>query len=87
MMVFFLASCKESPVSGYVVGKSFIPAHTITYYNVVLKMPQTKWNPDEWFVWIADSCGVHSVRVDKSTFDRLNHGQFVTQGNNQWQGK
>lgn len=78
LMVLCLASCKESPVSGYVVGKAFIPAHTTTHYNVVLKMPQTKRVPDQWVVWVADSCRVRCVHVEKSTFDRLKHGEFVT---------
>lgn len=78
LMVLCLASCKESPVSGYVVGKSFVPAHTTTHYNIVLKIPQSKRVPDQWVVWVADSCRVHRVHVEKSTFDRLKHGEFVT---------
>lgn len=78
LMVLCLASCKESPVSGYVVGKAFIPAHTTTHYDNVLKMPQVKRVPDQWIVWVADSCSVHRCHVEKSTFDRLKHGEFVT---------
>lgn len=78
LMVLCLVSCKESPVSGYVVGKAFVPAHTTTQYNVVLKMPQTRSVPDQWIVWVADSCGVRRCHVDKPTFDRMKHGQFVT---------
>nr|DAI81054.1 MAG TPA: Prokaryotic membrane lipoprotein lipid attachment site [Caudoviricetes sp.] len=78
MMVLFLAGCEESPVKGYVVGKRFIPAHTTTQYNVVLKRPTTTHHSDEWVVWVADSCHIHRVHVDKSTFERLNHGEYVT---------
>jgi hypothetical protein len=78
LMVLCLVSCKESPVSGYVVGKKHVPAHTTTHYNVTLKMPQVTRHPEQWVVWVADSCGVHRCNVDKATFDRLNRGQFVT---------
>lgn len=78
LMVFCLASCKETLVSGYVVGKKFIPAHTQTHYDVILKKPMVKSVPDQWIVWVADSCGVHRCHVEKSTFDRLKHGEYVT---------
>ena len=78
LMVLCLASCKESPVSGYVVGKAFIPAHTKIRYDVILKKPLNESVPDQWIVWVADSCHVHCVHVEKSTFDRLKHGEFVT---------
>lgn len=78
LMVFCLASCKETPVSGYVVGKAFIPAHNTTRYDVILKKPMVESVPDQWIVWVADSCGVHRCHVEKGTFDRLKHGEFVT---------
>lgn len=77
LMVLCLASCKDSPISGYVVGKSFIPAHNTTRYDVILKKPMVNSVPDQWIVWVADSCRVRSVHVEKSTFDTLKHGQFV----------
>ena len=61
-----------------VVGKSFVPAHNTTNYDVILKKPMVKSVPDQWIVWVADSCRVRSVHVEKSTFDTLKHGQFVT---------
>lgn len=78
IMGLFLVGCKESPVQGYVVGKRFIPAHTETHYNVTLKIPTTTHHPDAWVVWVADSCRIHRVHVEKSTFDRLKHGEYVT---------
>lgn len=72
-----LVGCKNSPVRGYVVGKSFIPAHNTTRYDVILKKPMVNSVPDQWIVWVADSCRVRSVHVEKSTFDTLKHGQFV----------
>lgn len=79
LLVLFLAcGCKESPVSGYVVGKAYVPAHTTSHYDVILKRPMMKHVPDQWIVWVADSCRVHSVHVEKCTFDSLKHGQFVT---------
>lgn len=79
LMVVCLAGCNDNPVvSGYVVGKEFVPAHTTTHYNVTLKMPQVYSYPNQWFVWVADSCRVRRCRVDEATFDRLNRGQFVT---------
>lgn len=77
LMVLILAGCKESPISGYVVGKRFIPAHNQTTYNVIFKRPMTTHHPDEWVVWVADSCRVHRVNVEKSTFDSLKHGEYV----------
>lgn len=80
LMVLCLASCKENTISGYVVGKEFVPAHTYTQYNVVLKMPQTRRVPDQFIMWVADSCGVRRCHVDKTTFTRIKNGQFVTYG-------
>lgn len=51
-----LVGCKNSPVRGYVVGKSFVPAHNTTNYDVILKKPMVKSVPDQWIVWVADSC-------------------------------
>lgn len=78
VMALFLAGCEESPVNGYVVGKRFIPAHTSMHFNVALKQYTTTHHSDEWVVWVADSCHIHRVHVDKSTFDRLKRGEYVT---------
>ena len=78
LMGLLLASCEQRPIRGYVVGKQFAPAHNITEYNVVLKMPLTRRVPDQWIVWVADSCCVRRCHVDKPTFNRMKHGQFVT---------
>lgn len=57
LMVFCLASCKETPVSGYVVGKAFIPAHNTTRYDVILKKPMVESVPDNGlFGWL-----IHAV--------------------------
>lgn len=78
LMVVCLAGCNDNPVvSGYVVGKEYVPAHTTSRYDVALKMPRTRHIPDQWVVWLADSCRINVVHVDKSTFDRMKHGQFV----------
>lgn len=87
MMVLSLVACKEAPTSGYVVGKEFVPAHTTKRFNVVLKMVQVKHHPDKWVVWVADSCCVHSVQVDVTTFDRLKHGQFIRFNDGKWQSE
>lgn len=79
LMMVCLAGCNDNPnVSGYVVGKKHIPAHTTIHYNVTLKMAQPHRHPEQWVVWVADSCRVHRCNVDKETFDRLDCGQFVT---------
>lgn len=78
IMGLFLVGCEESPVKGYVVGKRFIPAHTETHYNVVLEKPTITHHPDEWVIWVADSCRIFRVHVEKGTFDRLKHGEYVT---------
>ena len=77
LMGVLLASCEQRPISGYVVGKQFAPAHNITEYNVVLKMPLTRHVPDQWFVWIADSTNVRSYNVDSATFNNIRHGDFI----------
>lgn len=79
-----LVGCDDREVRGYVVGKQFSPARTTFYYNSTLRTTQIRHIPDQWFIWIADSCRVRSVRVDKVTFDRLRRGQFVSQGDDQW---
>lgn len=78
LMVLCLAGCKESPVNGYVVGKEYIPEHNATHYDVVLMLVRTRHVPDQWIVWVADSCRIHRVHVEKTTFDRLKHGEYVT---------
>ena len=77
LMGLLLASCEQRPIRGYVVGKQFAPAHNITEYNVVLKMPLTRRVPDQWIVWLADSCSVRSYNVDEATFGNVRHGEFI----------
>lgn len=77
LMGLLLASCEQRPVRGYIVGKQFVPAHNITKYNVILKSAHTRHIPDQWFVWIADSCNVRSYNVDSATFNNIRHGDFV----------
>lgn len=86
LMVLCLASCKESPVSGYVVGKEHIPAHATSHYDVVMKRTESRNIPDQWIVWVADSCRVRAVHVEKGTFDRLRHGEYV-QSKGKYYGK
>ena len=72
-----LASCKPSPISGYVVGKIHKPSYSSAVYNVALKTPQVIIHDEQWVVYISDSLGVHCRYVDKATFDRLSIGKFV----------
>ena len=72
-----LASCKPSPISGYVVEKIHKPSYSSVVYNAALKMPQVIIHDEEWVVYISDSLGVHCRYVDKVTFDRLSVGEFV----------
>jgi uncharacterized lipoprotein YajG len=77
LMAYALIGCKQEPVSGYVVGKAYIPKHSVSNYNIILKIPQSKVIPEAYVVWVADSCRVISLHVDKQTFDRLERGQFI----------
>lgn len=75
-----LTACKDDnreSVQGYVVGKRFIKPHVTVIYNTALKMPMTVFHHEKWLVWVADSCGVHKVNVDSTTFHGLEKGEFV----------
>ena len=79
VMCLALAACGgKDDFKGYVVGKSFVPAHNTTHYDVILSRPQTHYTPDQYFVFVADSCGVRRFNVYKSTFDSVKKGDFVT---------
>lgn len=73
--VLVLSGCESRPVEGYVVGKVFIPAHNERRYE--FKGLHTRYYPDQWFVWVADSNHVERCRVDWHTFQGLKHGQYV----------
>ena len=79
LFIALLTSCEQSPVSGYVVGKKHTPRHTTSYYDVTLKISRVRVVPESYVVWVADSCRVTPCHVDKQTFERLQHGQYVTQ--------
>ena len=72
-----LASCKPSPVSGYVVQKKHKPSHISVIYNAALKTQQLIVHDEQWIVYLSDSLGVHCHYVDKATFDKLSIGEFV----------
>ena len=75
--VFVLTGCEIRPVEGYVVGKAFVPAHKTLIHNAAIHTTIIKRYPDQWFVWVADSNHVERCRVEKDTFKRLKHGQYV----------
>ena len=75
-----LTACKDDnkePVQGYVVGKRFSPPHVSVIYNAAMKMPMTVFHHEKWLVWVADSCAVRRVSVDRTTFHGLEKGEFV----------
>lgn len=74
--VLVLSGCESRPIEGYVVGKAFVPAHTLIH-NAAMHTTTFKHYPDQWFVWIADSNHVERCRVDRHTFQRLKRGQYV----------
>lgn len=78
LMGLLLASCGQRPVSGYVVGKKYVPEHNTIHYNPVLHMNQVQHIREKWVVFVADSCRVTTCHVTKETFTRLQKGQFVT---------
>ena len=78
LMGLLLASCRQHPVSGYVVGKKYVPEHNTIHYNPVLHMNQVQHVREQWVVFVADSCRVTTCHVTKETFTRLQKGQFVT---------
>lgn len=78
LMGLLLASCGQRPVSGYVVGKKYVPEHNTIHYNPVLHMNQVQHVRAKWVVYVADSCRVTTCHVTKETFTRLQKGQFVT---------
>ena len=72
-----LFGCKGAPVYGYVVGKEYVPSRTTIRYNERSRMMQVCRMPNEWVIWVADSCEIRSFRVDKATFDTLDYGDRV----------
>lgn len=79
LIMLLLAGCSESTICGYVVGKEFIPAHTEMQYDfIIFKRMMPKYHPDAYVVFVADSCCVHRINVDKGAYDRLRNGDYVT---------
>ena len=77
LLLTFSACTPRTDVSGYVVDMEFVPKHSETSYNIVLKMPQSKTVPDRWVVWIADRNRVVRVDVREETYKKIIKGNFV----------
>lgn len=78
VMGLLLASCEQRPVSGYVVGKKYVPEHNTIHYNPILHMNQVQHVRAKWVVYVADSLGVTPCHVKPDTYERIKKGQFVT---------
>lgn len=83
LFVLVFSGCKHREASGYVVGKEYVPSRVYSYYDVIFKMPMVRTTPEAFIVWLADSCGVDTIHVDRSTFNELRHGEFIN--SEQWQ--
>ena len=75
-------ACKPDSVSGYVVDMEFVPEHSMSYYDVVLKMPRVKRIPDKYFVWVADRNRSQRIEVNRSFYKQLRKGQYINLKNN-----
>lgn len=73
-----LFGCKYDGTKGYVVGKEYTPEHTEKNIRLIGKVLHAKEEivPSQWWVWVADSCGVKVVNVDSLSFQRVRHGEF-----------
>ena len=78
VMGLLLASCKQRPVTGYVVGKKYVPEHNTMYYNQTMHMMQPYHVREQWVVYVADSLGVTPCHVKPDAYERIKKGQFVT---------
>jgi hypothetical protein len=83
LLVLVFSGCKHREVSGYVVGKEYVPSRVYSYYDVVFKRPMIRTAPEAYVIWLADSCGVDTLHVDKHIFTKLKHGEFID--SRQWQ--
>lgn len=75
-----MASCdcgRDKVHSGYVVGKHYEPARTYPYYDVTLHINRVRHIPEKWVVYVADSCRVRRLSVQKSTFDAVELGEYA----------
>lgn len=79
LILLVVASCNkvECTVSGYVVGLKHEAMSTYVAENPVTHTLETRCTPESWIVWVADSCKVHKIFVEKSTFQEIHKGDFV----------
>ena len=77
-MGLLLASCRQHPVSGYVVGKRHVTEQDIIRENNASH--PAAWMPvhERWVVFVADSLGVIPCHVKPDTYKRIKKGDFVT---------
>ncbi len=72
-----LTSCGDNTVSGYVVGKRHTPARTETIPQPLPHQPRTRYVPEAWILYVADSTDVRRVHVDKSTYQSAVKGEHI----------
>lgn len=77
LMLLVLTSCREESCSGYVVGKHYESARNIPRYDAATHTTRMQHIPEHWVVYVADSCRVRRLNVDKATFGKTKLGEFV----------
>lgn len=77
-MGLLLASCRQHPVSGYVVGKRHVTEQDVIRENNASH--PAAWKPvhERWVVFVADYLGVIPCHVKPDTYERVKKGDFVT---------
>lgn len=77
VMGLLLASCRQHPVSGYVVGKRHVTEQDIIRENNASH--PAAWKPvhERWVVFVADSLGVIPC-LKPDTYKLIKNGDFVT---------
>lgn len=79
IICFITFSCAgdSKDISGYVVGKEFIPMHEESYFDPALKIRRSRIVPDSYVLFVADSCEVFKVKVSRFTFFEYKKGEHI----------
>lgn len=77
-LMLIVASCGDgNTVSGYVVGKKYIPVRHCTTRDAVTQTTRIRTIPEMWILYVADSTAVRPVHVDKPTFESAVKGETI----------
>ena len=77
-LILLATSCGgNNTVSGYVVGKKHTRARTERIVQPCTHPARIRHIPEAWILYVADSCAVRCVHVDKATYQSAVKGEPI----------